>query len=279
MESRTTLITNVFNEEYLLPFWLNYHKRIFDHGIVIDYDSTDKSIEIIRSICPHWEIRRTENIVDGKVLFETYRIEEECKKIECSIRSGYKIYLNTTEWLILNKPLKDILACDMKDKCYLLNVYVPLYNIDEFNPTSTEDFITHFNHTIVEAKFIRGYRFIFNREHGNYQIGRHFTNISTDYPPRGTDYKSLRDIGMCVFWCGYYPINETMWNRKLNIKNNMNIHIEKQEYRNTARQHFYSLEEMKEEYNEYLQFQNYADEFQNAIVFCKNMVTGNGDVA
>ena len=27
---RTTLLTNVFNEEYLLPFWLEHHKKIFD---------------------------------------------------------------------------------------------------------------------------------------------------------------------------------------------------------------------------------------------------------
>ena len=47
MEHRATIITNIFNEEYLLPFWLDYHRRIFDHGIVIDYDSTDRSIEIV----------------------------------------------------------------------------------------------------------------------------------------------------------------------------------------------------------------------------------------
>ena len=49
---RTTLLTNIFNEEYLLPFWLNHHKNMFDEIIIIDYNSTDKSIEICKSICP-----------------------------------------------------------------------------------------------------------------------------------------------------------------------------------------------------------------------------------
>ena len=25
---KTTLLTNIYNEEYLLPFWLNHHKDI-----------------------------------------------------------------------------------------------------------------------------------------------------------------------------------------------------------------------------------------------------------
>lgn len=271
----STIITNIFNEEYLLPFWLDYHKRIFDHGIIIDYDSTDKSIEIIKTICPTWEIRRTKNLVDGRVLFETYRIEEECKEIEISVKYGYKIYLNTTEWLILNKPLHEILNFNITNKCYLLNVYLPLYeNDDNFYPTNTQDFISNFNHKIVSAKEIRGYRFIFNRDYGNYAVGRHFTNISSDYPTDLSSYKSLSDIGMCVFWCGYYPINELLWTRKLNVKTNMNINIEimPELGRNTARQHFYSIEDMKTEYNEYLNKDNRVDEFYDVIDYCKTLV-------
>jgi len=44
---KTTLLTNVFNEEYLLPFFLHHHKKMFDEIIVIDYNSTDKSIGIV----------------------------------------------------------------------------------------------------------------------------------------------------------------------------------------------------------------------------------------
>ena len=51
-----TVLTHFYNEEYLLPWWLSHHKKIFDHGILIDYHSTDRSREIIKAICPTWEI-------------------------------------------------------------------------------------------------------------------------------------------------------------------------------------------------------------------------------
>ncbi len=43
MELKTTLVSHIFNEEYLIPFWLNHHKTMFDQIIIIDYNSTDKS--------------------------------------------------------------------------------------------------------------------------------------------------------------------------------------------------------------------------------------------
>jgi len=35
------LFSHIYNEEYLLPFWLKHHKKIFDHGVIIDNFSTD----------------------------------------------------------------------------------------------------------------------------------------------------------------------------------------------------------------------------------------------
>jgi hypothetical protein len=56
-----TIISHFYNEEYLLPWWLEHHKKIAPFGVMIDYHSTDRSVEIIKSICPHWEIRTTRN--------------------------------------------------------------------------------------------------------------------------------------------------------------------------------------------------------------------------
>jgi FkbM family methyltransferase len=39
----TTLIGHFRNEEYLLPWWLRHHVPMFDHGVLIDYSSTDAS--------------------------------------------------------------------------------------------------------------------------------------------------------------------------------------------------------------------------------------------
>ena len=52
----STLITHIFNEEFLLPFFIKQHINKFDRVIVIDFQSTDRSQEIIRSLAPDWEI-------------------------------------------------------------------------------------------------------------------------------------------------------------------------------------------------------------------------------
>ena len=45
---KLTVISGIYNEEYLLPFWLEHHRKIFDHGVIVDWHSTDRSLEIIR---------------------------------------------------------------------------------------------------------------------------------------------------------------------------------------------------------------------------------------
>ena len=59
--SNTTLLTNVYNEEYLLPFWLHHHKDMFDNIVIIDFRSTDKSMEICKRIVPNCKIITTKN--------------------------------------------------------------------------------------------------------------------------------------------------------------------------------------------------------------------------
>ena len=41
-----------YNEEYLLPWWLMHHTKIFDHGILINRGSTDRSVEICKLLAP-----------------------------------------------------------------------------------------------------------------------------------------------------------------------------------------------------------------------------------
>lgn len=50
------ILSHIYNEEYLLPWWLEHHKKYFDYGIIVDYSSTDRSVEIIKSICPNWGV-------------------------------------------------------------------------------------------------------------------------------------------------------------------------------------------------------------------------------
>ena len=43
-----SIISHFYNEEYLLPWWLNHHKKYFDYGLMIDYNSPDISVEVIK---------------------------------------------------------------------------------------------------------------------------------------------------------------------------------------------------------------------------------------
>ena len=98
---RKTIITHFFNEEYLLPWWLNHHKQYFDHGILINYASTDRSVEIIKEICPDWTIIDSRNSE-----FDAKLADDEVSDIESTI-PGWKICLNTTEFLVGDYSILD----------------------------------------------------------------------------------------------------------------------------------------------------------------------------
>jgi len=91
-----TVISHFYNEEYLLPWWLNHHKAIFDHGIMIDYASTDRSINIIRELCPSWQIVPSRNAE-----FDAYECDKEVSDYEGIIK-GWRMALNVTEFLYGN---------------------------------------------------------------------------------------------------------------------------------------------------------------------------------
>ena len=93
---RKTLISHFYNEEYLLPWWLMHHTKIFDHGILINRGSTDRSVEICKLFAPHWEVR------DSRFLeFDPTNTDIEVMEIEREV-SGWKMVLNTTEFLCCN---------------------------------------------------------------------------------------------------------------------------------------------------------------------------------
>ena len=100
--NKTTCLTNIYNEEYLLPFWLHHHKDMFDDIIIVDYRSTDNSVEICKKICPNCKIITTRN-----ESFDAENIDKEFMDLEKDIE-GIKIVLNTTEFLFCEKPIKDI---------------------------------------------------------------------------------------------------------------------------------------------------------------------------
>ena len=198
---KVTIISHIYNEEYLLPFWLNHHKDMFDHGIIIDYRSTDNSVSIIKEICPSWEIIPTRNSY-----FKASEIDSEVMDVENNIE-GIKIVLNTTEFLFSSKPIHIFFSNNLIS--YNIRIHTP-YSINEYNPLNNQDIYNNLLNQDIKYHCDRGVRQIHNFKNGNYTLGRHSTNNP-----------SINTHDMHIIWLGFFPFNEKLLNRKLQIKNNI----------------------------------------------------------
>lgn len=204
LELKTTLLTNVFNEEYLLPFWLHHHKDMFDDIVIIDYNSTDSSMKICKDICPNCKIIKSRN-----EFFGAQMIDAEFMDIENGI-NGIKLVLNTTEFLFCETSIREMFKSHADNNIsygvdavspYSLNNYTINNNYEMFNNLLNPD--------IVYCRD-RGVRQLHNFKNGNYGIGRHVTNN----PSVPTDKAH-------IVWLGYYPMNEQLMKRKLQIESKM----------------------------------------------------------
>lgn len=206
---KTTIITHFYNEEYLLPYWLNHHKDMFDHGILIDYNSTDKSVEIIKSITPHWTIIKTDNSS-----FDALLCDKEVMKFEKQVK-GWKLALNVTEFLccdnlhhVIEKYQdKNNAICIrclpmVESKMYESNVPLDIY----------QPLIKQRTYGVNES--FRKTRTIHCAPDGQYDgRGRHY--------PKVFPYANPSIYDMVVLWYGYSPFNKVIIQRKLQIQNKM----------------------------------------------------------
>jgi len=93
--AKRVVISHFFNEAYLLPWWLKHHREMFDHGVLIDWSSTDGSADICRQLAPSWEVVASENAHFAAILCDF-----EVMKHEARFPDAWKIALNTTEFLV-----------------------------------------------------------------------------------------------------------------------------------------------------------------------------------
>ena len=222
----TTLISHIYNEEYLLPFWLEHHKNLFDDIVIIDYNSTDNSVEICKRIIPRCKIIQSVN-----KNFEAVNVDKEVMDIEKTIE-GIKVVLNTTEFLFLAKPLKEIIT--INNYCIALNA-IEVFCKNNIYVDDYKDFINKLlslevKYNISEVRI--GHRFIHSYDNGEYSTGRHGTYNNIDI---------INDKNMYIIWCGYYPYNEKLIDRKLQIKNCI---PESDRLKGYGSQHFYNEEVM-----------------------------------
>lgn len=193
-QSMLTIFSHFYNEEYLLPWWLEHHKKIASHGIMIDYDSTDKSVEIIKDICPTWEIIKTKN-----GMFQHIDCDNEVRDLE-RLYQGYKLALNTTEFLVGNLQASlqytpeslNIKSYVMCDKFHHLPCY-PEYSVP---------LVDQCHHGFFKTAY-RPSRVMHRKSTYDYTPGRHSYEIDTEL--------------LAVCWYGWAPWNEHTMQRKLQI--------------------------------------------------------------
>lgn len=217
--TKLTVLTNVYNEEYLLPFWLEYHKRMFDHGIVIDYRSTDSSMDIVRRICPTWEIRTTKNSH-----FDAQNIDEEFMEIEPTV-PGYKIVLNTTEFLVSVPDVRTLLP-EAGTHAYSLQCLTAISSHIGTYPADVQELFSQIERVEPARRLTRT---LHSHPHGRYPVGRHNPGV----PITGR-------LPVYVMWFGFHPWNEKIFQRKLQIKNNI---PERDKKSGAGFHHFWSKEE------------------------------------
>ena len=209
-----TVITHFYNEEYLLPWWINHHKKLFDYGIMINHNSTDRSVEICKQMCPHnWKI------VDTTLTeFKTEYLDCEVKFYESTV-TGFKTVLTLTEFFMPPMSLDDLNSRMIKeDKKYMRTIGVCMVDMFPDNlPTYDKPLFSQKHHGMIsgykhplhrydEDAFKTMYgRHYHNDRFGKYGPGRHWVWDEVDHAIFPEDVFILK--------YKYSPWNDTSINR------------------------------------------------------------------
>jgi hypothetical protein len=233
---KLTLISHFYNEEYMLPWWLNHHKKLFDHGILIDYDSTDNSVDIIKEICPTWTIVKSAN-----PMFSALAVDKEVQHYERQVE-GYKMVLNTTEFLVGNPTTLP----QEGNHCYGVYRYMMVDNEPEKIISHQESLIE--NKTFGARGDLLGgegtsRRYLHNYPQGFYGPGRHDANLPKD-----------GDSDLIILMYYFSPWTQEFKNRKLQIRNKI---PQSDLQAGMGHQHTCSLEEYERLHDSLLEKCNY----------------------
>jgi nucleoside-diphosphate-sugar epimerase/SAM-dependent methyltransferase len=209
---KSILITHVYNEEYLLPFWLTHHKGMFDHLIIIDHRCTDNSLQICIDLWPTCIILKS-----STSCFDARETDEEVMEIERKI-NGIKLVLNTTEFLFAkcSSPFDKEYANNKIKELFFnsTNNIIFSYGIKSYSPYSNNWYEVETNLDLYKNMLNSDFRFQIDRtcryihtyNDGFYKLGRHETLHPHSYTS-----------DLLIVWLGYYPMNEKLIKRKIQI--------------------------------------------------------------
>lgn len=205
---KKTLLCHFYNEEWMLPWFLTHHKQIFDHGVMIDYHSTDHSADIIREICPTWDI-----ITSRNPNFQADTIDTEVNDIESQI-DGWKICLNVTEQLIGNYIVMDTTTIN--------EIYVPsifMIDVERQTRVANPDFALY-------EQYYHGFSFRDSDQAFLERRSRRLHRTNIPYPTNSTrecmapgrHYNMYSDVDLAILYYGWCPFDQGQLDRKLQIQ-------------------------------------------------------------
>lgn len=205
---KKTLLCHFYNEQWMLPWFLNHHKQLFDHGIMIDYHSTDHSVDIIREICPTWDIVTSRNPD-----FQADNIDIEVNDLERDIE-GWKICLNVTEQLIGDYTVMD--------SSKVSEIYVPsIFMVD----TEYRTRVANPDFPLYE-QYYYGFSFRDSDQAFLERRSRRLHCTKIPYPTQSTrecmapgrHYNMYSDLGLAILYYGWCPFDHGQLGRKLQIQ-------------------------------------------------------------
>lgn len=209
---KKTVVCTFYNEEYILPWFLRHNREVFDHGVMIDYHSTDRSREIIKELCPTWDIVMSRNFD-----FQADRVDQEIMDVENQF-DGWKMCLNATELLIGDYSILDdqpgqflvpsvfMVDCDRER---LVTHDLPLYEqkTDGFMFSDSQQNFLERRARSIHSKPVH---YALQSTVECMGPGRHFNKYTTDK--------------LAVFYYGWAPLDEQGMKRKLQIQTQTPLH-------------------------------------------------------
>lgn len=158
------LLSHFYNEEFLLKWWIRQHAPLFDSAILVDYASTDSSLDIIKREAPEsWKVVQSRNS-----MFDAEQVDREIMDIENSLPiSSWKICLNTTEFL-----------CAPGFRKTLNDSHANILQLQNHMMTGDDNLIINTDVNLIEQRYVYGPNVMFSNSYNRY-IHRNHTNIYT----------------------------------------------------------------------------------------------------
>jgi hypothetical protein len=211
------LISHVFNESYLLPSWIKHHREMFDCATIIDYASSDSTVDLIKRHAPSaWRVVASRNAD-----FDAEQCDHEVMEVEEGL-PGWKIALNATEFLVFPEIRSVLNNLEARSKSAVrISGYVMADPSDIHHDAldSGETLWSKYHFGVPEHELHRHYppsetsrpvgRLMHSNSSGQYLTGRHAWQKDDGELPRSV---------ASILWYGFSPWTKKLVDRKIQIR-------------------------------------------------------------